>query len=208
LIKGYEEYFQFLKSYDFKIFKVLLQKQQLPKTIAVHCCDSRTNTKEIFISSQEELSVFRNTANLTRLENKKNNICANAVTREYTLEDLNVQKITILNYCYCLGLKFYSDGNLITENRKTKFVDKHKWSPILKSYFDSKFKNLKLALKHLVKKILIESVENLKKYLFFRAKVHKEQLTTLDCWFDTRKSELLYLNECNQEFLKYKNIWL
>ena len=206
LIKDYRKYFKSLKNNNFKIFKVISKKKQLPKTTVVNCCDSKTNAEKIFNSLQEELFVYRNVASLSLLENKEDTICANSKAREYLTEGLNVPKIIILVHCNCVSLKSYSDDHLVRKNRKTRLVYKNNWLQTLKPYFHNKIKGLESTFKHLAKKTLIESVKNIKRHLFIETKVYKGQLTTLGCWFDINIEELLYINEGNQEFSKLKNI--
>lgn len=204
LIEGNKEFRKKFFNENNKLYDILVQEGQRPKTMVISCSDSRVDPAIIFNCKPGELFVVRNVANLIPPCEDNHSHHGTSAALEFGTNFLEVEHIIVLGHSQCGGIEaLIKNADKVFIKKKNSFIAK--WMDIAKPAYEKVINENKIITfesKVLLceQYALINSLNNLKSFPWIKKKVKAKKLL-LHAWYFELTTGIIHMYDQD------KNIW-
>jgi len=174
---------------------------QKPQALLIGCCDSRVDPALLTDSSQGDLFILRNIANLVPPYLKNDDYHGVSATIEYAVCFLEVSDIIILGHSNCGGIKALMES--VSGRPSGEFIGN--WVQIAASARDKVMKEMpdasaEEAARACEKEAILVSLKNLASFPWVKERVARGKLSLHGWYYDISDGHLQYYNQLTGEF--------
>jgi carbonic anhydrase len=201
LIEGYRSFMRGRYAAESGRYRALAREGQMPETMVIACCDSRSAPEQIFDAAPGELFVVRNVANLVPPYEPDGEFHSTSAALEFAVQSLKVKNIVVMGHGRCGGIRAALDP--ATEPLSPgDFIGK--WMSLVGPAAEAVSRNALMTASErqtALERISIRySIANLRTFPCVKILEGKGRLALHGAWFDISTGELWVMNHETGDF--------